>query len=141
MRHRISQRSRGSKYACRRVARFHKKLNASVLQDASSPEEEDQSGREDNRSKKVTLGEYKNGAIKEETVKYKYTSKMLEDAEQKLASTTHKFERINFTGSGAKLGHTVIVDISGKYLGGENAGMPIPGTTASMFELELKVWG
>ena len=111
---------------------------ASVIQDASH-EEEEQSGREDNRSKKVTLGEYKNGAIRVEAVKYKYTSKMLEAAEQKLASKTHQFERINFTGSGARLGHTVKVDISGKYLGGERAGMPIPGTTATMFELELKV--
>jgi len=105
---------------------------------ASSVQAEEQSEREDNRSKKVTLGPYKDGALVVEAKKYKFTTKMLEDAELKLAAKTHKFERINFTGSGAKLGHTVKVDISGKYLGGDNEGMPIPGTTAQMFELELR---
>eukprot|EP00850_Spirogloea_muscicola_P013336 SM000090S24298 [mRNA] locus=s90:142778:144009:+ [translate_table: standard] len=51
---------------------------------------------------------------------------------------THSFERINFTGSGARLGHTVKINFEGKYAEGANAGQTVKGTKATMFELELK---
>eukprot|EP00898_Chlorokybus_atmophyticus_P003907 jgi/Chlat1/4517/Chrsp29S04446 len=46
--------------------------------------------------------------------------------------------RVNFTGSGAKIGHTVKVSFKGVYAEGEKAGQEIPGTKANMYELDIQ---
>eukprot|EP00899_Mesostigma_viride_P016097 jgi/Mesvir1/24489/Mv21844-RA.1 len=47
---------------------------------------------------------------------------------------THDFKRINFTGSGAKLGLAVVCDFEGVFA---DTGKPIPGTKAAGYELDL----
>lgn len=85
----------------------------------------------------VKLGEYKNGTLRI-CVEPAVVDEAAVDAElKKKMETTYKLNRVNFTGSGAKMGHTVKIDMEGKYAEGPQAGQSVPGTTANMFELEL----
>jgi len=88
----------------------------------------------------VTLGPYKAGAMRVVGVpRPDVKDEAVEAALQKRRTTTRKFERINFTGSGARLGLTVKVEMDAKWSAGHpEAGQPIKGTKMSGFELELK---
>lgn len=87
---------------------------------------------------KVTLGPYRDGAIKVSATRPTVSQESVEQALKEKEKKTHVVERINFTGSGAKLGHTVKINFEGKYVGGPQAGQLIKGTKAANFELELK---
>lgn len=87
----------------------------------------------------VVLGPYKSGAIAAEQVpKTDVTDEAVDAALKKRKSTTNKFERINFTGSGARLGLTVKIDMEAKWGAGHaEKGMPIKGTKMAGYVLEL----
>jgi FKBP-type peptidyl-prolyl cis-trans isomerase (trigger factor) len=88
----------------------------------------------------VHLGPYKDGAISITQVPSPDVSDAAVDSAlaKKKAKKT-KFERINFTGSGARMGLTVVIEMEAKYAGSHpKAGLPIPGTKMKRFELELK---
>ncbi|GBG71860.1 hypothetical protein CBR_g10798 [Chara braunii] len=87
---------------------------------------------------KVVLGPYKGGVIKVKATKHEVTDEEVERAFKEKREKTHEFERINFTGSGAKLGHTVKINFEGKYAEGPKSGQLIQGTKADMYDLELK---
>eukprot|EP00475_Leptophrys_vorax_P025161 TRINITY_DN35177_c0_g1_i2.p1 TRINITY_DN35177_c0_g1~~TRINITY_DN35177_c0_g1_i2.p1 ORF type:complete len:371 (-),score=39.31 TRINITY_DN35177_c0_g1_i2:45-1043(-) len=87
---------------------------------------------------KVTLGPYKGKAIKATAPRAKVAPEDVEKALSAKLAKTHEFERINFTGSGAKLGHTVRINFEGKYADGPQAGQLVKGTKAAGYELELK---
>mmetsp|Transcript_19341 Transcript_19341/g.42194 ORF Transcript_19341/g.42194 Transcript_19341/m.42194 type:complete len:324 (-) Transcript_19341:63-1034(-) len=89
---------------------------------------------------RVTLGPYKDGAISVSGV----PSSRVEDAAIDAALTKKKarkseFVRINFTGSGARLGLTVIIEMEARRgQGHPDKGASIPGTKMKDFQLELK---
>jgi len=85
----------------------------------------------------VKLGQYKNGAL-QIYVEPAVVDEAAVDAElKKKLAATYKLNRVNFTGSGAKMGHTVKINMEGKFADGPKAGQTVPGTSANMFELEL----
>lgn len=88
----------------------------------------------------ITLGPYKGGAVKVTKVpRPEVQDKAIEAALQKRKKTTQKFERINFTGSGAGLGMAVKIEMEAKWSAGHpEAGKPIKGTKMADFDLELK---
>jgi len=86
------------------------------------------------------LGPYREGAISVKDVPAPSVDDgAVDKAFAKKKATKFKFERINFTGSGARLGHTVVIDFEGKR-GGDHPerGAPIPGTKMKGHQLELK---
>mmetsp|Transcript_33275 Transcript_33275/g.95757 ORF Transcript_33275/g.95757 Transcript_33275/m.95757 type:complete len:327 (-) Transcript_33275:208-1188(-) len=86
------------------------------------------------------LGPYKAGAITAKDIPSpEVDAKIIDAALVKKKATTTKFERINFTGSGAKLGHTVVIEMEAKRGEGHpQRGAPIPGTKMKGYQLELK---
>mmetsp|Transcript_85747 Transcript_85747/g.239773 ORF Transcript_85747/g.239773 Transcript_85747/m.239773 type:complete len:350 (-) Transcript_85747:208-1257(-) len=88
----------------------------------------------------VTLGPYRSRAIKVTGVPQTDVSDATIDAAlAKKQSQKTRFERINFTGSGARLGLTVLIDMEAKHpVGHPDQGMPIPGTKLKGYALELK---
>lgn len=88
----------------------------------------------------VILGPYSQGSISVAGVPSpKVDEAMVDKALATKKATTTKFERINFTGSGAKKGHTVNIEMEAKYGRGDpKQGLPVPGTKVKGFKLELK---
>jgi len=88
----------------------------------------------------VTLGSYDKDAIVVDGVpRPDVSDKVIDAALAKKKAKKTKFERINFTGSGARLGMTLIIEMEGKYAEGHaKAKQSIPGTKMTGFELELK---
>ncbi|CAI5471414.1 unnamed protein product [Closterium sp. Yama58-4] len=86
---------------------------------------------------KVTLGPYTNKAIKATAPRPKVAQETVDKALKAKLEKTHEFERTNFTGSGAKLGHTVKINFEGKYADGPQAGQVVKGTKAAGYELHL----
>lgn len=88
----------------------------------------------------VTLGPYSNKAIVIERVPRPFVSDaIVTTAFEKRKAKTSNFVRVDFTGSGARLGHTVLVDMEAKYgAGHREKGATIPGTKMIGFQLELK---
>lgn len=86
----------------------------------------------------VILGPYKNGAMKVSVPAPKVTPEEIEKALKDKIEKKFVLKRINFTGSGAKIGHTVKIRFEGKYLEGANKGQVIKGTKSDSYELELK---
>lgn len=87
---------------------------------------------------RIVLGSYKGGAIAVAIPKPKVTAEEIEKALATKTAKTSTLERINFTGSGAKIGHTVRCSFEGKYADGPNRGQLVKGTKAANYELELK---
>ncbi|CAE8697383.1 unnamed protein product, partial [Polarella glacialis] len=88
----------------------------------------------------ATLGPYRDKAIVVEGVpRPDVEDAAIDAAFQKKKAKKTEFVRINFTGSGARLGLTVIIDFEGKRGAGHpERGMPIPGTKMTGHQLELK---
>ncbi|GAQ84143.1 hypothetical protein KFL_001770290 [Klebsormidium nitens] len=118
----------------RQILRIHRPL---VLASADSFTDEYSRGRTEQKVK-IALGPYKDGAIKVSAKKFEVSNDEIEKALKAKLGKTYDFERINFTGSGAKIGHMVKVSFEGKYSDGPNAGQLIRGTKADFFELELQ---
>eukprot|EP00897_Mesotaenium_endlicherianum_P007604 jgi/Mesen1/6872/ME000352S05934 len=87
---------------------------------------------------RVVLGPYKDGAISATAPSPVVTPELVEKTLAAKVAKTSTIERVNFTGSGAKIGHTIRIDFEGKYADGPNAGQTIKGTKAANYELELK---
>jgi len=85
----------------------------------------------------VKLGEYKNGALQIHVEATEVDEAAVDAELEKKKKATYKLNRVNFTGSGAKMGHTVKINMEGKFADGPKAGQSVPGTKANMFELEL----
>lgn len=88
----------------------------------------------------VTLGPYKGGAIAVSGVpRPDVPETSIDSALAKKKATKTKFVRINFTGSGARLGLTVLIEMEAKYAEGHpKFKQPIPGTKINGYELELR---
>lgn len=88
----------------------------------------------------MTLGPYRGGAISAKEVPSPDVKEASIDAAlAKKKATTSKFERINFTGSGARMGMTVAIEMEARYPAEHaKAGMPVPGTKMADYKLELK---
>lgn len=88
----------------------------------------------------MVLGPYKNGAISVTNVpRVDVSEASVDKAFEKKKATTSKFERINFTGSGARMGLTVVIEMEARYPAGHaKAGQLVPGTKMAGFKLELK---
>jgi FKBP-type peptidyl-prolyl cis-trans isomerase (trigger factor) len=105
--------------------------------EANSFTEEYSRGRTEQKVK-IKLGPYKDGAIKVFAKKFEVSNDEIEKALKAKLGKTYDFERINFTGSGAKIGHMVKISFAGKYADGPNEGQLIKGTKADFFQLELQ---
>jgi len=88
----------------------------------------------------VLLGPYRDGAISTTDVPRADVADAAVDAAlKKKQATTSKFERINFTGSGARMGLTVKIEMEARYPAGHaKAGQMVPGTKMAGYKLELK---
>lgn len=88
----------------------------------------------------MILGPYKGGAITATGVPRADVADAAIDASlKKKKATTSKFERINFTGSGARMGLTVKIEMEARYQQGhEKASQVVPGTKMASYALELK---
>jgi len=88
----------------------------------------------------VMLGPYRDGAISAiDVTRPDVTEAAVDAALKKKQATTSKFERINFTGSGARMGLTARIEMEARYAAGhEKAGQLVPGTKMADYKLELK---
>eukprot|EP00271_Cylindrocystis_brebissonii_P013009 TRINITY_DN32550_c0_g1_i1.p1 TRINITY_DN32550_c0_g1~~TRINITY_DN32550_c0_g1_i1.p1 ORF type:complete len:358 (+),score=60.98 TRINITY_DN32550_c0_g1_i1:58-1074(+) len=86
----------------------------------------------------VVLGPYRDGAIKVEAPRPYVAPEDVDKALKAKVDQKFTLQRVNFTGSGAKLGHTVKLRFEGKYAEGPNAGQLIKGTKSDNYELDLK---
>lgn len=87
---------------------------------------------------RIVLGPYKGGAISVTVSKPTVSAEEVDKALTAKAAKTSVLERVNFTGSGAKIGHTVRCSFEGKHADGPSRGQLIKGTKAANYELELK---
>lgn len=86
----------------------------------------------------VELGDYKNKAVSVRAKEVTVSDEEVERLVKEETTKTHELVRVNFTGSGAKMGlHTVLIDIEGRFASGEDKGKPIPGTKKENHQLEL----